>query len=196
MGIIDNSALIEVGANLGDNISIWQYSHIREGSDIGSGSIIGRGVYIGPGVKIGKNCKIQNYALLYEPAEISDGVFLGPAVVLTNDKNPRAINPDMTIKNESNWEKVGVKIMHGASVGARSICVAPLQIGTWAMVAAGSVVVNDVPNFALVAGVPARQIGWVGKLGFPLQKTLDVTVFECPQSNSKYKLADGKLSEI
>lgn len=193
---IHDTALIEAGANLGSNVSVWQYSHLRKDCVIGSDSVIGRGVYIGPGVQIGKNCKIQNYSLIYEPAEISDGVFIGPSVVLTNDKNPRAVNSDMTIKSESDWEKVRVQISHGASIGAGSVCVAPLQIGTWAMVAAGSVVVDDVPNFALVAGVPARQIGWVGKLGVPLRQTLDSAVFECPKSNSKYKLADGKLSEI
>lgn len=193
---IHDTAFIEDGANLGSNVSVWQYSHLRTGCAIGAGSIIGRGVYIGPGVQIGKNCKIQNYALIYEPAEISDGVFIGPSVLLTNDKNPRAVNPDMTIKSESDWEKVRVQILHGASIGAGSVCIAPLQIGVWAMVAAGSVVVEDVADFALVAGVPARQIGWVGKLGMPLRQTLDSTVFECPKSGTNYKLVEGKLAEI
>ena len=110
----------------------------------------------------------RNYALVYEPAKLEDGVFIGPAVVLTNDHFPRAINPDGSLKSADDWEQVGVTCKRGCSVGARSVCIAPVTIGEWATVAAGSVVTKDVPAYALVAGVPARRIKWVGRSGFPL----------------------------
>jgi acetyltransferase-like isoleucine patch superfamily enzyme len=103
--------------------------------------------------------------LIYEPAIIEDGVFIGPNVVLTNDKNPRAVNVDGTKKNESDWEKAGALIKQGASIGASAVIVAPITVGSWSMVSAGAVVVKDVPDYALVAGVPAQKIGWVGKAG-------------------------------
>ncbi len=106
---------------------------------------------------------MQNYALVYEPAELADGVFIGPAVVLTNDTYPRAVNPDLSLKSAHDWEPVGVTIGEGASIGARAVCVAPVTIGAWATVAAGAVVTKDVPDHALVVGVPARRVGWVGQ---------------------------------
>jgi acetyltransferase-like isoleucine patch superfamily enzyme len=106
----------------------------------------------------------QNYALVYEPAELEDGVFIGPAVVLTNDHFPRSINPDGTQKSGHDWEPVGVTIRTGASIGARSVCVAPVTIGRWALVAAGSVVVKDVPDFACM--VSRASVGW--SAGVPL----------------------------
>jgi acetyltransferase-like isoleucine patch superfamily enzyme len=156
--------------------------------------VIGRGVYVGTGVRLGDNVKVQNYALVYEPAEVEDGVFIGPAVVLTNDTYPRAVKPDGTIKTASDWDAVGVTIRTGASIGARSVCVAPVTIGRWALVAAGSTVVKDVPDFALVAGVPARQIGWVGKAGVRLAEAGDGR-WRCPQTGEEYVLADGVLRE-
>ena len=116
--------------------------------------VIGRGAYIGPDVPVGDNCKIQNHALVYEPAVLEPGVFIGPAVVLTNDHYPRAVNADGTPKSAHDWIPVGVTLREGASVGARSVCVAPVTVGRWALVAAGSVVNKDVPDFALVAGGP------------------------------------------
>lgn len=120
---------------------------------------------MGTGVRIGDNVKLQNYALVYEPAELGDGVFVGPAVVLTNDRNPRSVGPEGRQKRGGDWEAVGVTVAEGASLGARSVCVAPLRIGRWAMVAAGAVVTHDVPDFGLVVGVPARRVGWVGRSG-------------------------------
>jgi acetyltransferase-like isoleucine patch superfamily enzyme len=145
-------------------------------------------------VRIGANSKIQNYALVYEPAELEDGVFVGPAVVLTNDHYPRSINPDGTQKSGHDWEPVGVTIRTGASIGARSVCVAPVTIGRWALVAAGSVVIEDVPDFALVAGVPARRIRWVGKAGVPLEAAGDGH-WVCPQTGDRYVENDETLTE-
>ena len=165
------SADLDDGVDIGDGSSIWHLAQVRGGAEIGENVIVGRGAYIGSGVHVGDNCKIQNYALVYEPAQLEDGVFVGPAAVLTNDTFPRAVNPDGTSKSAHDWESVGVTLRRGCSVGARAVCVAPVTIGEWATVAAGSVVTRDVPAYALVAGVPARRIKWVGRSGFPLEET-------------------------
>ena len=127
--------------------------------------------------------KLQNYALVYEPAKLGDGVFVGPAAVLTNDTYPRAVTPDGRLKNTDDWHAVGVVIGEGAAIGARAVCVAPVTIGRWALVAAGAVVVADVPDFGLVVGVPARRIGWVGRAGIRLVDKGDRR-FECPRTAS------------
>jgi len=165
------SADLDDGVTIGDGSSIWHLAQVRSGAAVGEGVIVGRGAYIGTGVHVGDHCKIQNYALVYEPALLENGVFIGPAAVLTNDTFPRAINPDGTSKSAHHWEPVGVTCREGASIGARAVCVAPVTIGRWATVAAGAVVVKDVPDYALVAGVPARRIKWVGRSGFPLEQT-------------------------
>jgi UDP-2-acetamido-3-amino-2,3-dideoxy-glucuronate N-acetyltransferase len=190
---IQSSAQVDNSALLGEGTQIWDHSQIREKARLGNFCIVGRNVYIGAGVVIGSNCKIQNNALVYEPALIADGVFIGPGVILTNDLYPRAVNSDETIKTTSDWVPAGVSIESGASIGAGAICVAPARIGSWAMVAAGAVVTKDVPSFALVAGVPARQIGWVGKSGYKLKESGDR--FICPKTGQEYLLIDGELQE-
>ena len=166
---IQPSADMDDDVQIGDGSSIWHLAQVRRGAVIGENVVVGRGAYIGTGVQVGDNCKIQNYALVYEPAHLEDGVFIGPAAVLTNDTFPRACNPDGSAKSADDWEPVGVTLKKGASVGARAVCVAPVTIGSWATVAAGSVVTRDVPDYALVAGVPAKRIKWVGRSGFPLE---------------------------
>jgi acetyltransferase-like isoleucine patch superfamily enzyme len=179
------SAEIDPRATIGDGSSIWHLAQIREEAKLGRNCVVGRGAYIGTGVELGDNCKIQNYSLIYEPAKLGNGVFVGPAVVFTNDHFPRAINPDGTLKSASDWEPVGVTVLDGASIGARSVCVAPVTIGKWALVAAGAVVTKNVPDYALVAGVPAKRIGWVGEAGQPLK--LEGEFYICPQSGKKYQ---------
>ncbi|NBO35847.1 MAG: N-acetyltransferase, partial [Actinobacteria bacterium] len=161
---------------------------------IGENCIIGRGAYVGTGVQIGDNCKVQNYALVYEPAVLGNGVFIGPAAVLTNDEFPRAVSPDGSIKSGHDWIAVGVTIQDGASIGARAVCVAPVTIGAWALIAAGAVVTKDVPDFALMAGVPARRIRWVGKAGFPLED-LGNGKFKCPKTGQTYCEENDVLRE-
>lgn len=186
---IHPTAEIDIGATIGSGSAVWQFAHVRAGATIGHDVVIGRGTYIGPGVSVGDRCKIQNHALVYEPARLADGVFIGPAVVLTNDQYPRAVNPDGSVRSAFDWQPVGVFIHEGASIGARSVCVAPVTIGRWALVAAGSVVVKNVPAFALVAGVPARQLRWVGRAGVPLeQESASETVFRCPRTGARYEL--------
>jgi UDP-2-acetamido-3-amino-2,3-dideoxy-glucuronate N-acetyltransferase len=116
-------------------------------------------------------------------------------VVLTNDTYPRAINPDGSLKSAHDWEPVGVTIETGASIGARATCVAPVTIGAWATVAAGAVVVKDVPPFALVAGVPAKRLGWVGRAGVPLTRETPDGPWICPTTGARYIESDGLLTE-
>ena len=187
------SADVADTAVLGEGTKVWHLAQVREDAVIGPGGIIGRGAYIGTGVEMGKHCKVQNYALVYEPAKLGDGVFIGPGVILTNDTYPRAVNPDGSLKGADNWEAVGVTIKDGASIGARAVCVAPVTIGAWATVAAGTVVVKDVPDFALVAGVPARRLGWVGKAGVPLVQ--DGRQWMCPETGQKFIQENETLRE-
>ncbi len=195
---IVDSADVSPEAKIGEGTSIWHLAQVREDAEVGKQCIIGRGAYIGSGVKMGDNCKVQNYALVYEPAELEDGVFIGPAAVLTNDLFPRAINEDGSLKSASDWEHVGVTIKRGAAIGARSVCVAPVTIGEWATIAAGAVVTRDVPNFALMAGVPARRIGWVGQAGVKLEQVEGTeNRFKCPQTGQVFEqVSDNELREV
>ena len=151
------SAEVSPEATIGDNSSIWHLSQVREQAVLGENCIVGRGAYIGTGVRMGDNCKVQNHALVYEPAVLGHGVFIGPAVVLTNDTYPRAVNPDGSLKSASDWEAVGVTIDDGAAIGARSVCVAPVRVGAWALVAAGSVVTRDVPELTATQVRPSTS---------------------------------------
>lgn len=183
---IQPSADVSPDASIGEGTSVWHLAQVREKAEIGADCVIGRGAYVGPGVVMGDNCKLQNHALVYEPAVLGHGVFVGPAVVFTNDHYPRAVNPDGTLKSAHDWEPVGVTVKDGASIGARSVCIAPVTIGRWALVAAGSVVVADVPDFALVAGVPARRIRWVGQSGVPLEAAGEGR-WRCPSTGRTYR---------
>ncbi len=192
---ISETADVDEDISLGRGTRVWHLSQIREKVIIGSDCIIGRGAYIGPGVKIGNNVKIQNHALVYDPAQIDDGVFIGPAAVLTNDVYPRSVDPDGALKDSEGWESLGVRVREGASVGARSVVLAGTVIGAWALVGAGSVVIRDVPDYALVVGNPAKQIGWVGRLGVRLDEDGD-GIWVCPKSKERYIQAAGELSYL
>lgn len=192
--LLAKTADVSPSAHISDGSSIWHLAQVREHAVLGPNCVVGRGAYIGTGVVMGQNCKVQNYALVYEPARLADGVFIGPAVVLTNDTYPRAITPEGEIKGTADWVPVGVTIAEGASIGARAVCVAPVTVGAWATVAAGAVVVADVPAHALVVGVPARQVGWVGKAGVPLTDSGKGS-WVCPQTGEQYREQDGLLQE-
>lgn len=192
---IAQSADVADGATIGEGSAVWHLAQVREDAVLGAGCIVGRGAYIGTGVRMGDHCKVQNYALVYEPAVLGDGVFIGPAAVLTNDTFPRAINADGSLKSADDWEAVGVTIGRGASIGARAVCVAPVTIGEWATVAAGAVVTKDVPAYALVVGVPARRIGWVGEAGRPLEDAGGGR-WTCPVTGTTYEQIEETLRKV
>ncbi|MEV6343190.1 acyltransferase [Actinoplanes sp. NPDC051851] len=189
------TADVDERAAIGARTRVWHLAQIREDATVGSDCNIGRGAYVGPGVTLGDNCKLQNHALVYEPAILGDGVFIGPAAVLTNDEYPRAVTPEGRLKDGHDWTAVGVTIGDGASIGARAVCIAPVTVGRWALVAAGAVVTKDVPDFALVVGVPARRIGWVGRAGHPLTPRGD-GVWLCPSTGTEYLEKNDTLQEL
>lgn len=194
MSYVADTADVSPDATIGDGSKIWHLAQVREGVRLGNNCIVGRGAYVGTGVEIGANSKIQNYALVYEPAVLGEGVFVGPAVVLTNDTYPRSITPEGELKSAHDWIPVGVTVERGAAIGARAVCVAPVIIGAWSTVAAGAVVTKDVPAHALVAGVPAKRIGWVGRAGHPLREADGRWV--CPETAEIYEESNGSLTRV
>lgn len=191
---IAHSADVSDSASIGENTKIWHLAQVREEAVIGADCVIGRGAYIDHGVTVGANSKIQNYALVYAPAKLGRGVFIGPAAVLTNDMFPRACTPDLGIKEADDWTAQGTEIGDGASIGAHAVIVPGLTIGAWATVAAGAVVTRDVPDHALMVGMPARRVGWVGKSGKPC--TLKGGFWVDPDTGTQYEEVAGQLKEI
>jgi UDP-2-acetamido-3-amino-2,3-dideoxy-glucuronate N-acetyltransferase len=159
--MIHQTAVIEEGAIIGEDVKIWQDAHVRSGAVIGDKVIIGRNVFIDAGVRVGRCCKIQNSAMLYQGTEVADGVFIGPGVVVTNDVHPRAVTPQGQLKTSDDWSLKGVVILEGASIGAGAVLLAGITVGRWAMIGAGAIVLEDVPPHTLVVGVPARAVNLV-----------------------------------
>jgi UDP-2-acetamido-3-amino-2,3-dideoxy-glucuronate N-acetyltransferase len=191
---VAGTADVDPRARLESGVVVWHLAQVREHAVIGEGTSLGRGAYVGPGVTLGRNCKVQNAALIYEPAVLEDGVFVGPAVVFTNDVWPRAVNPDLSRKSADDWHAVGVTVRTGAAIGARTVCIAPVEIGAWALIAAGSTVTRDVPEFALMAGSPARRVGWVGRAGVRLEQDPgEDGAWRCPVTGERYRERDGLL---
>lgn len=159
------TANIEDSVSIGDGSKIWAYAHIRKNTKIGQNCIVAEGVFIDEDSEIGDNCKIQNHSLVYHKAILADGVFIGPNVCFTNDKQPRAINPDGTLKSAEDWTASEMKIGTGAAIGGQT-CITPgVTIGKWAMAGSGSVITKDVPDYALVYGNPAKIHGFVCACG-------------------------------
>lgn len=195
MGHIHGTAEVEASALVDPTARVWGLAQVRAGASVGPEAIIGRGAYIGTGVRVGARVKIQNYALVYEPATVDDGAFIGPGAILTNDHHPRAITPEGALKAASDWTATGVVVRKGASIGAGAICIAPVTIGAWALVGAGSVVTQDVPDYALVVGSPARQVGWVGRTGMRLAEVGNGR-WRCPSTGETYELSGSVLAPL
>ncbi len=193
------TAVIADDVVIGSGTKIWMNVQIREEVQIGRNCIIGRNTYIENGITLGDNCKVQNNALLYQQAVLEDGVFIGPGVILTNDKVPRAVNTDGSLKDAGDWHAGKIHIAQGASLGAGSVILTDLKIGAWAMVAAGAVVTQDVPAHALVMGVPARVVGYVCKCGYRLQAQGEngERIWVCAQDGARYHMtAQNHLAEL
>jgi acetyltransferase-like isoleucine patch superfamily enzyme len=158
---IHASAELEADVNVGPRTAIWHRAQLRNGARVGCDAIIGRDAFIDEGVSLGDRVKVQNGALIYHGVTVEDDVFIGPGAILTNDRRPRALNAAGELAQSADWSISPVRIAHGASIGAGAIVVAGNDVGPHAMVGAGSVVTHDVAAHALVAGNPARRIGWV-----------------------------------
>lgn len=156
---VHESSYIDEGAVIGEGTKIWHFSHIQSGAHIGKNCSLGQNVNVSNNVRIGNDVKIQNNVSIYEGVELEDGVFCGPSCVFTNDLTPRARYP----KGQSNYKKTLVR--EGASIGANATIVCGHRVGKYAMIAAGAVVTKDVPDYTLVAGIPAKEIGKVDKYG-------------------------------
>lgn len=179
------SAIIDDGAIIGANSRIWHFVHVCGGARIGEGVSLGQNVFVGNKVVIGANCKVQNNVSVYDNVTLGDGVFCGPSMVFTNVYNPRGL---VDRKNEYR----DTLVRQGATLGANCTIVCGTTIGAFAFVGAGAVVTKDVPDFALMAGVPARQIGWMSahgeRLDLPLEGNGSCT---CPYTGEKYTLREG-----
>jgi UDP-2-acetamido-3-amino-2,3-dideoxy-glucuronate N-acetyltransferase len=193
--VVASTADVDERAHLGSGVRVWHLAQVRERAHIGDNCIVGRGAYVDAGVRVGANSKIQNYALVYAPAVLEAGVFVGPSAVLTNDPHPRATNPDGGVKRVDDWEPVGVTVRSGASIGAAATVLGGVTLGRWSLVAAGAVVTRDVPDHALVAGVPARWRAWVGRSGLPLQQA-SAGVWICPGDGRRYEERGDLLVEL
>jgi UDP-2-acetamido-3-amino-2,3-dideoxy-glucuronate N-acetyltransferase len=196
---IHPSAVVSEQAQIGANTKIWMNVQIREGVKIGQNCIIGRNTYIENNVTLGNNVKVQNNALLYHSATLEDGVFIGPGVILTNDKVPRAVNPDGSLKSADDWHAGHIHVGHGASIGAGATVLTDVSIGEWAMVGSGALVTKSVPAHALVVGVPARIVGYVCKCG---QRLIShghngERLWICTRDSLRYRMiAQGALEEL
>jgi acetyltransferase-like isoleucine patch superfamily enzyme len=164
------SAFVAEDATLGSGTKVWHMAQVRERASIGAECILGKGAYVGEGVRLGNRVKVQNGVSIYSGATVEDGVFIGPHVCFTNDRYPRAINADGSLKTSDDWEIGRILVREGASLGAACVLIAGVTVGRWAMVAAGAVVSHDVPDFGLVAGNPARRIGSVCVCGHRLRE--------------------------
>jgi UDP-2-acetamido-3-amino-2,3-dideoxy-glucuronate N-acetyltransferase len=179
---IHPSADVSPGATLGPGTRVWHQAQVREGAVLGRNCILGKGAYVDFDVQIGDNVKIQNRASVYHGVTLESGVFVGPHVIFTNDKAPRSVNADGSLKSDDDWELGRIVVREGASLGAGSIIVTGVTIGRWAMVGAGAVVTRDVPDYGLVYGNPARLQGYVCPCGGRLSRRDGVAgTLKCPK---------------
>jgi UDP-2-acetamido-3-amino-2,3-dideoxy-glucuronate N-acetyltransferase len=200
------SADIESDVSIGPRASVWNGAVLRRGASIGAECIIGRDAFIDEGVHLGDRVKVQNGALVYHGVSVGNGVFIGPGAILTNDRFPRAITATGELARGDDWVVSPIELRDGCSIGAGAVVVAGTTVGRFATVGAGAVVTRDVPDFALVAGNPARRLGWVCACGARLADATGAkvaadpaegTALTCPSCGRGYDFAttDGSLTE-
>ena len=184
------STIIDEGASIGENTKVWHFSHVCEGAVIGNSCSLGQNVFIGNNVVIGNNCKIQNNVSVYDNVTLEDDVFCGPSMVFTNVYNPRS-----AVSRKSEYRDT--LVCQGATLGANCTVVCGVTIGRYAFIGAGAVVNKDVPDYALMVGVPARQIGWMSEYGEQLDLPLSGhEEAQCPHTQQRYRLNERKLVQI
>ena len=186
---IHPTAVVDQGARIGDETRIWHFCHVMAGAEIGAQCSLGQGCFVSAGARMGSGVRVQNNVSLYDGVVLEDEVFIGPCAVFTNVTNPRA-----AVSRRAEYQRTVVK--RGATVGANATVMPGRTLGRYCFVAAGAVVVHDVPDFALVMGVPARQTGWMSRHGRKL--TFDAEGFAtCPGSGQRYRLmVDGSVVEL
>lgn len=185
---VHDSSIVDSGVEIGDGTKVWHFCHILSGSVIGDGCSFGQNCVVGPNVRIGHGVKVQNNVSIYEGVEVEDDVFLGPSMVFTNVYNPRAF---IVRKNE--YKKT--ILCKGCSIGANATIVCGIVIGRYAMVGSGAVVKHDIPPYALMVGVPARQIGWVDKAGNRMVFD-DSGIAIDSYDGMRYMLRDSQIIEL
>ena len=196
-----STAVVDKGASVAPGCKIWHFSHIMNGAVLGQGCNIGQNVVVSPDVILGRNCKVQNNVSIYTGVTCGDDVFLGPSCVFTNVTNPRS-----AVNRKSEYKKTHVG--NGASIGANATIVCGHNIGEYAFIGAGAVVIEDIPPYALVVGNPSRQIGWMSRMGARLEFVAlsgeeeklsgkeDIMEAICPLSGEKYILRGGRVEHV
>ena len=181
------SAIIDDGAKIGEGCRVWHFVHVASGACIGERVSLGQNVYVGNRVTIGDDCKIQNNVSVYDNVTLEDGVFCGPSMVFTNVYNPRAF-----VERKDEFRDTLVR--KGATLGANCTIICGVTVGEFAFVGAGAVVSRDVPDFALMVGVPARQIGWMSEFGVRIPLPLSgIGEYECPYTGTRYVLNGDRM---
>lgn len=183
---IHASSIVDDGAIIGAGTKIWHFAHICSGAMIGENCSFGQSTMVAPKVSIGNNVKVQNNVSIYTGTTIEDDVFLGPSCVLTNVSNPRS-----QVIRRSLYEETLIR--RGATIGANATIVCGITIGRYAFISAGAVVTKDVPDYAMILGVPGRQRGWMSRHGHPLEEKDEDGRFLCPESGYRYQETDGIL---
>ena len=184
------TAIIDEGAQIGDDSRVWHWAHVCSGAKIGKGVSLGQNVFVSNNVTVGDRCKIQNNVSVYDNVHLEDGVFCGPSMVFTNVYNPRAL-----IERKEQYRDTLVK--KGATLGANCTIICGITIGEYAFIAAGAVVTQDVKSYALMVGVPAKQIGWMSQYGERIpMPLLGEGEYVCPYTDKRFLLKDDVMLEI
>ena len=178
------SAELEAGVSVGPRTSVWNRAVLRSGASLGAECVIGRDAFIDEGVRLGDRVKVQNGALIYHGVTVGNGVFIGPGAILTNDRFPRAVTATGELARGDDWTVSPIELRDGCSIGAGAVVVAGLTVGRFATVGAGSVVTHDVPDYALVAGNPARRLGWVCACGARLADATGANAAPIPSADA------------